>query len=85
LWSLLLFFWSGNQERGNASAVIKDKTDVFMVLSLTSIENVDPALTGQALNSLIFFLSSHPARPHPLTMSTRISFGRELWVAWSFY
>jgi len=43
----------------NVSAVIKDKTDVFIVwLSLTEVENVDPRLAGQALKYSVFSLQN---------------------------
>lgn len=43
----------------NVSAVIKDKTDVFIVwLSLTQVENVHPRLTGQALKYSVFSLQN---------------------------
>jgi hypothetical protein len=47
------FFWLWQpRNAASVSAVIKDKTDVFIVwLSLTNVENVDPRLAEQALKS----------------------------------
>ena len=54
------FFWVWQPRNAvNTSAVIKDKTDVFIgLLSLTKIENVEPPLAGQALNRPFFSFKS---------------------------
>jgi len=48
----------------NVSAVIKDKTDVFIVwLSLTRVENVGASPAGQALKYPVFSFQSHQLFP----------------------